>query len=280
MTLPPPTSHISPVWCCVSYFSKLVSIWRREEYRTVIITLISHLSLLQIKAVVINERLEVTAETHVHFDSMLPEYRTAGGVHSAGRKVTAPTIMWVHALDMMMDKLRVAGLEFSSVAAISGAGQQHGSVFWRRGAAEILSSCQPDKFLHQQLSSAFSVQDSPVWMDSSTTLQCRQLEEAVGGPARLSEITGSRAYERFTGSQIGKLRAERPEVYNNTERISLVSSFAASLFTGHIVGIDWADAGGMNLLDITTKSWNQELLDVSILSQSVSPLICNSGCGT
>ena len=165
---------------------------------------------MQIKAVVINERLEVTAETHVHFDSMLPEYRTAGGVHTNGRKVTAPTIMWVHALDMMMDKLRVAGLEFSSVAAISGAGQQHGSVFWRRGAGEVLSSCQPDKFLHHQLSSAFSVQDSPVWMDSSTHAQCRQLEEAAGGAEQLAALTGSRAYERFTGTQIRKLAEQRP----------------------------------------------------------------------
>ena len=37
------------------------------------------------------------------------------------------------------------------------------------------------------------------------------------------------------GSQIGKLR---PECYKNTERISLVSSFVASLFTSRIVGID------------------------------------------
>ena len=61
--------------------------------------------LLQIKAVVINDQLEVTAETHVHFDSMLPEYRTSGGVHVAsGGRVTAPSIMWVHALDMLMDR--------------------------------------------------------------------------------------------------------------------------------------------------------------------------------
>ena len=119
---------------------------------------INVLLLLQIKAVVINDQLEVTAETHVHFDSMLPEYRTSGGVHATGRKVTAPTIMWVHALDMLMDKLRVAGVEFANVCAISGAGQQHGSVFWRRGAGDILDKCQPDKFLHTQLSSAFSVQ--------------------------------------------------------------------------------------------------------------------------
>ena len=216
--------------------------------------------------------MEVTAETHVHFDSMLPEYRTAGGVHTAGRRVTAPTIMWVHALDMLMDKLRVAGVEFWRVAGISGAGQQHGSVFWRRGAQQMLSSCQPDKFLHQQLASAFSVQDSPVWMDSSTSEQCGLLEKAVGGAARLSEITGSRAYERFTGSQIAKLRQQRPECYDNTERISLVSSFAASLFTGRIVGIDWADAGGMNLLDIKSKSWHQDLLDVSIIQPLDSDL--------
>ena len=47
------------------------------------------------------------------------------------------------------------------------------------------------------------------------------------------------------------------EVYANTERISLVSSFAASLFAGRIVDIDWADGGGMNLLDIAARDWDQ-----------------------
>ena len=40
------------------------------------------------------------------------------------RRVTAPSIMWVHALDMLMDKLRVEGVEFSNIVAVSGAGQQ------------------------------------------------------------------------------------------------------------------------------------------------------------
>ncbi len=43
------------------------------------------------------------------------------------------------------------------------------------------------------------LQNSPVWMDSATTVQCRRLEEALQGPQRVAEITGSRAYERFTG---------------------------------------------------------------------------------
>ena len=210
---------------------------------------------------VVNSRLEVTAETHVHFDSMLPEYRTSGGVHSSGRVVTAPTIMWVKGLDMLLDKLRVAGLEFSSVAGISGAGQQHGSVYWRRGADSLLAGLQPDRFLHDQLGTAFSVHDSPIWMDSSTGRQCTLLEQAVGGAEQLAELTGSRAYERFTGAQIAKLVQERPEVYKATEKISLVSSMAASLFTGRVVGTDWADAGGMNLLELRSRRWSETLLE-------------------
>ena len=41
----------------------------------------------------------------------------------------------------------------------------------------------------------FSVSQSPVWMDSSTGVQCRQLEQACGGPLSLAHTTGSRAYE-------------------------------------------------------------------------------------
>lgn len=42
---------------------------------------------------------------------------------------------------------------------------------------------------------SFLLSGAPVWMDSSTSLQCHQLEAAVGGARRLAETTGSRAYE-------------------------------------------------------------------------------------
>jgi len=215
----------------------------------------------QIKAVVINEDLKVVAEASVHFDSMLPEYRTHGGVNISGNVVTAPTIMWVKGLDMLLDKLRVAGVEFSKVKGLSGAGQQHGSVYWRIGAQKILEELQPERFLHDQLASAFSLLDSPIWMDSSTTEQCLQLEEYLGGPETLTALTGSRAYERFTVNQIKKISIEKKEVYSNTDRISLVSSFAASLFVGKIVDIDWSDGSGMNLLNLTNKSWVPQILN-------------------
>ncbi|XP_043245698.1 xylulose kinase-like isoform X2 [Amphibalanus amphitrite] len=217
----------------------------------------------QLKALAIDCHLKVICEASVMFDRELPEFRTHGGVNAGadGLTFTAPAIMWVKALDMLMDKLRVAGLDFARVAALSGAGQQHGCVLWRAGAEATLGSLEPDQFLHQQLESAFSVRNSPIWMDSSTTAQCRALEQYVGGPQKLADITGSRAYERFTGNQIAKIHQQSPEAYKNTERISLVSSFGASLFLCKYAGIDLSDGSGMNLLDIGKHAWDQHCLD-------------------
>lgn len=49
--------------------------------------------------------------------------------------------------------------------------------------------------LYRSFQACFSISDCPVWMDSSTTAQCRRLEAAVGGARALSCLTGSRAYE-------------------------------------------------------------------------------------
>ncbi|XP_061821033.1 xylulose kinase isoform X2 [Nerophis lumbriciformis] len=219
----------------------------------------------QLKVVAINEQLEVIHQDNVHFDSQLAHFRTDGGVHVAadGLRVTSPVLMWVKALDLLLDKMQKAGFDFSSVRALSGSGQQHGSVYWKTGASRTLEQLDPAFSLHQQLQDSFSVDNSPVWMDSSTGLQCERLQEAVGGAARLADITGSRAYERFTGNQIAKMHQEQPRNFQDTERISLVSSFAASLFLGGYAAIDYSDGSGMNLLDIRTKKWSDICLEAT-----------------
>ena len=40
-------------------------------------------------------------------------------------------------------------------------------------AAAKLAGLRPDRSLRDQLADAFSVSESPVWMDSSTTAECR-----------------------------------------------------------------------------------------------------------
>ena len=60
--------------------------------------------------------------------------------------------------------------------------QQHGSVYWKKGSRQVLQNLDSTKFLFEQLANCFSVQDSPVWMDSSTSLECESLENKLGGP--------------------------------------------------------------------------------------------------
>lgn len=174
--------------------------------------------------------------------------------------VTANPLMWIKALELLMDKLKIAGCQLGELRAVGGCAQQHGSVYWRRGAGRLLAELDASRFLHAQLQDAFAVRDSPVWMDSSTAAECDQLEQAIGGCDRLAELTGSRAYCRFTGPQIARLRTESAPAYEQTERISLVSSFVASLLLGRFAPIDLSDASGMNLLCLETRDWHDELL--------------------
>ncbi|KAF1761032.1 hypothetical protein GCK72_009286 [Caenorhabditis remanei] len=115
-------------------------------------------------------------------------------------------------------------------------------------------------------------------MDSSTERQCQQLENYVGGDKRMAEITGSRAHHRFSGAQIMKIVNEEKDVWMETERVSLISSFFASLLIGKYAPIDLTDGSGMNLMNIETEKWEQSLLDFIFpglenkLGELVSPM--------
>ncbi|KPP64382.1 xylulose kinase-like, partial [Scleropages formosus] len=171
----------------------------------------------QLKVVAVDEELKLVHRSHVHFDSELPEFRTRDGIHIHSNRltVTSPPLMWVKALDVVLENMKKEGFEFSRVKALSGCGQQHGSVYWKEGSQKLLESLHPGKPLHEILEGAFAVPDSPVWMDSSTSEQCQRLEVAVGGAQRLADITGSRAYERFTGNQIAKIYKTNPDQFRD-----------------------------------------------------------------
>jgi len=199
--------------------------------------------------------------------------------------VTSPTLMWVEALDLVFIQLAQSPqVDLSQVTAISGAGQQHGSVYWARGSRDTLQGLATRKEgnLAAALKNSFAIADSPIWMDSSTTAQCKSLESGIGGAEALAELTGSRAYERFTGNQIAKLAAENPQALAKCERISLVSSFVASILLGDYAGIDYADGSGMNLLDIRSRDWDQRLLDLvapQLQEKLGAPIPCDTVLG-
>lgn len=214
----------------------------------------------------LDANLNIVLSELVNYDSELPHYNTKGGVFRdpfVNGRIVSPTLMWVEALDLILHRLEKSNLDFGKIAAVSGSAQQHGSVYWKNGSSEILSSLDPKKLLVGQFLDAFSIKESPIWMDCSTTEQCKAIEKAVGGGLELARLTGSRAHERYVGPQIRKIFETQPEIYQNTGRVSLVSSFMASLLIGGYACIDQTDGAGMNLMDIEHRTWSKVALEAT-----------------
>jgi xylulokinase len=69
-----------------------------------------------------------------------------------------------------------------------------------------------------------------------------------------------------------RMHKNHPEVYRATSRITLVSSFLASVFLGRIAPFDISDVCGMNLWDINAGSWCEPLLKLAAREDGLDSL--------
>ena len=152
------------------------------------------LSTQQLKAIVITSDLSVLNSAVVDFSADFPKYGTSKGVHvnESEREVYAPVAMWLEAIDLVLSRLQAMNCPFERIKGISGAGQQHGSVYWNAEGESALENLQSAKSLVNQLK--FAHPWSPNWQDASTQTECDLFEKAVSGADALAKITGSRAH--------------------------------------------------------------------------------------
>lgn len=181
-------------------------------------------------------------EHSLNFDRDFPEYGTTAGIvrGDGPHEMLASPLMWAEALDRMMSILASdAGIDIGDIRAISGAAQQHGSVYLNRRAREAWRALVHDRPLVPQLAGTLARALSPVWMD------------------------GSQVFVRFAGPQIRKFRQTNPGGYDATTRIHLVSSFMASLLVGADAPLDPGDASGTDLMDIQSSRWSEAALEAT-----------------
>lgn len=206
---------------------------------------------------------KIVLEQNLNFGKELPEFGSPNGfLPSDDPKLRhSDPLMWVEALDRLLGAIRATGFDLGRVAGVSGAGQQHGSVYLNRRISD--AGPWTDAPLREQVRPLLSRPTSPIWMDSSTSAECAEIAAAVGGDSVVTAITGSRAIERFTGPQIRKFFKTEPASYERTAEIHLVSSFMASLLIGRSAPIDFGDGAGMNLLELDGCTWSRKLLDAT-----------------
>ena len=66
-------------------------------------------------------------------------------------EVFAPVALFLEAIDLVLQRLKEQGADFSKVQGISGAGMQHGTVFWSQDAEHLLANLDAGKTLLEQL---------------------------------------------------------------------------------------------------------------------------------
>lgn len=144
---------------------------------------------------------------------------------------------WVAAMQTCFDRIDPAMRERISALAVSG--QQHGFVPVD-AAGEVLAPAK-------------------LWCDTSTTAECAQIMDAVGGAARTIALAGNPILAGYTASKLPWTKTHRPDAYARLATILLPHDYLNVVLTGERF-CEWGDASGTGWLDVRTRTWSKELL--------------------
>ncbi|MET0716784.1 MAG: xylulokinase [Pseudoxanthomonas sp.] len=125
------------------------------------------------------------------------------------------------------------------VQALAVSGQQHGFVPVD-AAGEVLAPAK-------------------LWCDTSSSAECVEIMEAVGGAERSIAIAGNPILAGYTASKLPWTRKHRPEVYERLAKILLPHDYLNFWLTGEAF-CEHGDASGTGWLDVRTRQWSPEML--------------------
>lgn len=127
----------------------------------------------------------------------------------------------------------------NTIVAIGVSGQQHGFV----PVSENGTVLAPAK----------------LWCDTSTTVECQEIMEALGGTDKCIKIAGNSIAVGYTASKIRWLKKNNPEAYANMTSIMLPHDYLNFYLTGNRT-MECGDASGTGLLNIKTRTWSKRVI--------------------
>src|SRR5437773_2028482 len=136
--------------------------------------------------------------------------------------------------------LRQAKAVAAEVKAIGVSGQQHGFVPLDNNGEVI----RPAK----------------LWCDTSTTAECEEITEKLGGLKKTIKILGNAVPPGFTASKILWLKNHEPENFERLATVLLPHDYLNFWLTGEKV-MEYGDASGTALLDVRKRKWAGPILN-------------------
>lgn len=98
-----------------------------------------------------------------------------------------------------------------------------------------------------------------LWCDTSSSGECDEIMDAVGGAARCIELAGNPIMAGYTASKLPWTRKHRSEAYQRLAKILLPHDYLNFWLTGEMF-CEHGDASGTGWLDVRTRQWSKELL--------------------
>jgi len=165
-----------------------------------------------------------------------------------------PADWWSACIESVKKVLSASKVNSSDIAGIGFSGQMHGLVMLDENGEVIRNSI--------------------IWCDGRTVEECEEITQRVGGE-RLVEITANQALTSFTAGNILWVRNHEPEVYKKCRHILLPKDYIRYKLTGKF-GMEASDASGMNMLDINTREWSDEVLEKLDINKELLPEVKES----
>jgi xylulokinase len=148
---------------------------------------------------------------------------------------------WIAAVEATIGEvLNQLGNRRTEVVGIGVSGQQHGLV--------LLDSLD------------HVVRPAKLWCDTSTTAECAELTKALGGEAKVVELTGNAMLTGYTAPKIRWVHKNEPQNWEKTASVLLPHDYINWWLTG-VKSMEYGDASGTALLDVKTRTWSQPVLD-------------------
>ena len=128
------------------------------------------------------------------------------------------------------------------IVALSVSGQQHGFVAVD-AAGQVLAPAK-------------------LWCDTSTSVECTTIMDAVGGKARAIALAGNPILTGYTASKLPWTKTHRPDAYARLATILLPHDYLNFVLTGQRF-CEYGDASGTGWLDVRSRTWSNALLQAT-----------------
>ena len=158
--------------------------------------------------------------------------------------------------------LRSAKATASEVKAIGVSGQQHGFVPLDKDGEVI----RPAK----------------LWCDTSTSAECEEITEKLGGTKKTLKALGNAVLPGFTASKILWLKNHEPKNFARLASVLLPHDYLNFWLTGDKV-MEYGDASGTALLDVRKRKWSTaalEAIDADLASKLPRLISSDQPAGT